>query len=106
MGKTTNALIGFISGAAVGAALGILFAPDKGRKTRKKISKKTKKFSSEISDNLNEQVDTLKQHINDFVDDVKEKFDGIDSELKEKVAKEKDRVAANVSGGNAKQAKK
>ncbi|PZO33333.1 MAG: hypothetical protein DCE86_04995 [Flavobacteriaceae bacterium] len=33
----TNTVIGILAGAAIGAAVGILFAPDKGQKTRKKI---------------------------------------------------------------------
>ena len=32
-----NILLGVLAGAAVGAGLGILFAPDKGANTRKKI---------------------------------------------------------------------
>jgi len=38
--KTSQILIGIIGGAAIGATLGVLFAPDKGSNTRKKSSKK------------------------------------------------------------------
>ena len=41
--KTLNFLAAFIGGAAVGATLGILFAPDKGSETREKIAEALRK---------------------------------------------------------------
>lgn len=40
--KTNKTVIGILGGVAVGATLGILFAPDKGSNTRKKPSKKAR----------------------------------------------------------------
>ena len=37
-------LLGVLAGVAVGATLGILFAPDKGSETRKKISQTARHF--------------------------------------------------------------
>ena len=33
--KKSNVVLGVLAGAAIGALLGILYAPDKGSKTRK-----------------------------------------------------------------------
>lgn len=41
--KAINFLAAFLGGAAVGAAIGILFAPDKGSETREKIAEALRK---------------------------------------------------------------
>jgi len=61
---TGKVLFGVLAGLAVGATLGILFAPDKGSDTRKKISKKGDAYAEELEDNFNE-----------FVDGISSKFD-------------------------------
>lgn len=60
-------LVGLLSGAAVGTALGLLFAPKKGTDTRKAITetgdnywKGTKKGINDFSSSLSHKVDALK----------------------------------------------
>jgi gas vesicle protein len=48
-------ILGILAGAAAGALIGILFAPDKGMDTRKKIVHK----GEEYVDNLKEKVNGL-----------------------------------------------
>lgn len=55
--KITNALIGFVSGAATGAVVGILFAPDKGRETRDRLSYQLYRYRDmliDLTDSLRE----------------------------------------------------
>lgn len=57
MGKTTNTLFAFISGAAVGAVVGILYAPDKGSNTRDKLTYLLDKYKNQLQELLNDLVE-------------------------------------------------
>lgn len=78
--KTEKLLISVLLGVAAGATLGILFAPDNGSNTRKKLS------------NSGE----------DFMDDMKEKFDGFLKTAKEKLANAKNEGEDIWDNGKAK----
>jgi gas vesicle protein len=54
-------LLGVLAGVAVGATLGILFAPDKGSNTRKKISKKGEDYAEGLEDKFNEFIESVTQ---------------------------------------------
>jgi gas vesicle protein len=47
-----NTLLALLTGAAIGAGIGILYAPDKGTKTRKRIKKKAMETSDDISSRI------------------------------------------------------
>jgi gas vesicle protein len=55
--RTGKMLLGLLAGFAAGAALGILFAPDKGSSTRKKIAQKGVDYSDAVGGKFNELVD-------------------------------------------------
>jgi gas vesicle protein len=57
MNTTGKILAGFAAGAAVGAILGILFAPDKGAETRRKINEQGKKMGDDIKNKCNDVKD-------------------------------------------------
>lgn len=50
--NSNSALIAFLAGAAVGAILGILYAPDKGVNTREKLSFRLDKYRKMLEDFL------------------------------------------------------
>jgi gas vesicle protein len=49
-------LLGLLAGVAAGATLGILFAPDKGSSTRRKISQKGDDYADELGQKFNEFI--------------------------------------------------
>lgn len=54
-----KALLGVLAGVAAGAALGIIFAPDKGSNTRKNIAKKGEDLADAINDKIESKFEEL-----------------------------------------------
>lgn len=69
-----NGILALLVGAAIGVGLGILFAPDKGSKTREKI----KDGFDDLKINLNNKLA-------DSEEDVREKFSKTKGDLKDTV---------------------
>lgn len=59
--SNSNTALGVLAGLAVGTALGLLFAPDKGSKTRKKIAEETSKSLDAMKTKLN-NISTAVSH--------------------------------------------
>lgn len=57
-------LLGVLAGVAAGALIGILFAPDKGTETRRKIVKKGEDYMDEMKDKFNGLMDDLTKKMN------------------------------------------
>ena len=54
---STNGVVWFLAGAALGAAIAILYAPASGAETRRKIAKKTEEGRAKLSESGREMVD-------------------------------------------------
>lgn len=81
-----NTLIALVSGVAVGAALGILFAPDKGDKTRKKIKDGYNDLQKDVKSKLaNAKVD-FEDSYEDLLSNMSYKTEDVISFLEKKLA--------------------
>ncbi len=76
----------FIVGAAIGAGLGVLFAPKKGSETRKELKNKTKKMANDIK---NIDAKEMKAKFDLKVQELKKDLENLNKETAIEMIKEK-----------------
>ena len=81
--KRGKVLLGILGGVAAGALLGILLAPDKGVKTRRKLIKRGEGY-----------VDDVKERFSDMIDDVNDKIESVIKEASNLARKGKAKINA------------
>ncbi|WP_299452872.1 YtxH domain-containing protein [uncultured Microscilla sp.] len=62
MSKLASAITAFVAGTAVGAAVGILYAPEEGNKTRDKLTYRLSKLKDKVAQ-LTEELTQGKEEI-------------------------------------------
>jgi gas vesicle protein len=71
MKKTSNVFLTVLITAAIGLVAGLLFAPNTGRRTRKRLMKKARKFNSNVqhfAKNSNATMKDVRESLIDFTD--------------------------------------
>lgn len=61
MANTGSTLLALITGAAIGAGVGLLYAPDSGEKTRKKLKEESKKAQDRLNQKYTETSSNLSE---------------------------------------------
>jgi len=61
MNRVSKIILAMGASAAIGAALGVLYAPEEGAETRKRLLKKGKKLAGVVSDSLDDGMESLEE---------------------------------------------
>ena len=81
----TAKLIGaLVVGTLAGAALGILFAPEKGIRTRKNIIDGAKDLAGDIKRKMTDEAAALRKKANDLEELAKDKMDDLTDAMNQK----------------------
>jgi gas vesicle protein len=84
--KDTGKVVGaLVIGALVGAALGVLFAPDKGSKTRNKLMGGAKELAEDIKQKMRDDAEAFRSRAIELEEMAEGKISDIASNLKQKV---------------------
>lgn len=74
MNDSFRTTLAFIGGAAIGATLGILLAPEKGSDTRKKIMSRAKDIADDVTEAAKEKYNDLIQRKDELLAEVEEEL--------------------------------
>lgn len=109
--ERTNGLLGFLAGAAVGATLGVLFAPRSGKETRERIANKAGGMKDELDEFIDQArgewskakgkasdaATMTKDEVTDFVRFLFEEGKDLKSRLANDVADAADKAASKTA---------
>jgi len=83
MGDGTKVILALLAGVAAGAALGILFAPEKGTETRDKLSESLNNLTDTIKETAAAELEKLSGLKTKVVDNIKTKLNGEEQEYQD-----------------------
>jgi gas vesicle protein len=85
MSDNSKVLVALLAGVAAGAALGLLFAPEKGSETRDKLGQSLKDFGDSIKDRAADEINNLTNLKDKVVDSIKSKLRDVEDEYSSEV---------------------
>lgn len=85
MNDNSKVVVALLAGLAAGAALGLLFAPEKGSDTRDKLSESLKDFGDSIKDRAADEINNLSSLKDKVVNSIKGKIRDVEQEYSDEV---------------------
>ncbi len=83
MKDNSKVFVALLVGLAAGAALGILFAPDKGNETRDKLADSLKNLGDSIKETAATEINNLIGLKDKVVDNIKSKINSVEQEYQD-----------------------
>jgi gas vesicle protein len=83
MNDNSKVVVAILAGLAAGAALGMLFAPEKGNETRDKLTESLKNLADSIRETAATEIDNLVGMKDKIVENIKTKISGAEEEYQD-----------------------
>ncbi|MDR0265193.1 MAG: YtxH domain-containing protein [Sphingobacterium sp.] len=97
--NSTGLLLAMVAGAALGTLVGLLVAPNSGKKTRKKIKAKTRDLKEQAKHKYEEVADKVKEEYEHVSSAVSETVGHVADKVSDEVDKYKDEIKAKSGEG-------
>lgn len=119
MSKASQTILAFISGAAIGAGVSLLYAPEKGEETRKRLSKETglarekakaqwdetyanvnrstRKILAELEEKINQSLSSASSKADDLIASTQKRLDELRAQNKKLQKTQKDKGDTKAS---------
>ena len=78
--KNENSILALLAGAAIGVGIGILFAPEKGSKTREKLKESFEDLKNQAKSKMDFLDDETKEQFSNAKDDLKNRAESFFSD--------------------------